>query len=433
MNLSQYIEELRNSCAAELESTVAVRYKDEFDISRISSLEEFQAYSDELASKLDRDYHLSASYKSMDEFWNDAEKQRLGVTTRTFWDSYEHGLRRHLEARLAANFGCQETVLVNTGMSAIDVAVRTVLREPGSVILRHRNCYFETEQYLDLISEERGISVEIFDMEDPEDLAIVIETMLAAGKPVSAILLEYLENGPEQSRPSESLWEVACKWKIPVIVDNSTLSLLVNDSPALHAPNVIVVESGAKYITRSASCGVIYASGLLGSRCRDTARKTGQQLQGRALHRIRYADIDNCRSRVLLHSKNAEIFAGCIAGFANIRVSRPTTPVLSGDSRFPHPGALLYLTPVDGRTGSRASVCRKVVDKWGGQEALIRAGFGWNRTTARSYATDHLNNSEGAPYIRVSVGLERPHQIDRLAKRMMSCVDAVLGSHMERA
>ena len=45
---------------------------------------------------------VAASYRSMDEFWADADAQERGDSRRTFWDTYEHGRRRQIESQLAA-------------------------------------------------------------------------------------------------------------------------------------------------------------------------------------------------------------------------------------------------------------------------------------------------------------------------------------------
>lgn len=393
-----------------------------------SASEAFELYlrlRDQLAAALDGGYVLAARYASMDQFWADAAAQERGERLDTYWDSYEHGLRRMLEQRLASAYGSDQAVLVNSGMSAIDVALRSVGLRPGSTVLAHHRAYFETDQYLLHVLAETGVRVRRADLTDRHAVRRAL-----ADSP-DAVLVEPVLNGPSCDVP---ILEPLLAAGVPIVVDNSVLGHALSGallSP--HGQRVLVAESGSKYLCRQASSGMLYGWGDLITAARLTARRTGQQLQGRALHRLRTGEIWQCAARLALHASRAGVFRGVLTDQAPwLRVSDATTGAADRDDllarhiRGGARGCLSFVScPVDEHEAEQ--VHRTVVQRWcASHGARVRAGFGWTATTGRAYGADALNTDAGRSFIRVSVGLEPEEEVRALAAGFVAAAKATL-------
>ncbi|MEU4771524.1 PLP-dependent transferase [Micromonospora sp. NPDC023644] len=378
-----------------------------------------------LATMLDDGYALAAAYRDMDEFWADAARQETGDSLATYWDSYEHGLRRRLEGTLAATYGCEQAVLVNTGMSAIDVALRSLRLPPGSRLLVHERAYFETSDYLQEVLAPTGVAAVPVDLTD----AATITASVATHQP-DAILLETVLNGPACDIPALS---TALSCGIPLVLDISTVGHGVPEGlrGSTTAP-LIAVESGAKYLTRQASSGVLYGWSEAITAARLTARRTGQQLTGRALHRLRVGEILTSARRISLHAERTAQFVEVLGSLPALTVTSAASVPAAGDALREQlgksaPGSLCYVRlPVAERDADQAH--RECVSRWqelvGGRR--IRAGFGWTATTARSYGRDALNTAAGQAFVRVSVGIEPAPVVRELATAFVRACRDVL-------
>jgi Cys/Met metabolism PLP-dependent enzyme len=369
-----------------------------------------------VAAQLDADFEPAAAYDTMEEFWADAADQETGASAAAYWDSYENGRRRRLEQRCAVAFGSEQAVLVNTGMSALDVAIRSAGVRPGDVILVHDRQYFETSDLLTGVYEPWSLTIVPVDMRDAD----LVRTAVHRHAPALA-LVETVLNGVRCDVPVlEPLLEAG----VPVVVDCSALGHGIDPRDLASGPAVLYVESGMKYLTRSASCGVVYGWGEWAAQARIAARRTGQQLQGRALHRIRPAEVDLCRRRLALHADRRERF---ITRLGDIRPELVVTDACSSlgqrDDRMARvvrggaSGCLVFVRlPVDaGADVERAY--RDLVAGWAAtvHAPRVRAGFGWTFTSSRAYGKDALNTAAGEAYARISVGIQPAAEVLRLA------------------
>ena len=199
----------------------------------------YDRLSFEKAVMLHERTEVAASYRSMDEFWADADAQERGDSRRTFWDTYEHGRRRQIESQLAGCYGCEEALLVNSGMSAIDTAVRSLHLKSGDVILTHRRGYFETSQYLADILRAEGVGIVRRSLDDRDELHAAVEDVEPR-----LLLVEAAMTIP----PCEI---VSCLDGVPdavqIVIDNSLFSHGVRWFDHVRQRNAVVVESAIKY------------------------------------------------------------------------------------------------------------------------------------------------------------------------------------------
>ncbi|MFG3248801.1 hypothetical protein [Streptomyces sp. NPDC048187] len=328
---------------------------------------------------------VADQYSSMDGFWSDAADQEKGLSSRTFWDTYEHGRRRQFEQALAAAYGAADAVLVNSGMAGVYAALVSATEHGRRILRLPARRYFETHDLIENVPFgqqaadpslgtvgflEPITNAPTLDVNDPTDL------------------------GPDVDR---------------FVVDNSLFShafSYADVSAWLCGQSVLVVESLAKYLSGLVSGGVVYGDRDAVEAVRTFARRTGQLLQGAALAYLSPIDIQLARKRVRSHVVGAAEFAAHIDRTA-WKVMEPDPNLLekSGVPAQLRTGSLLFLRPADTETD-----CAAIVDRWIvatanlDQPVRIQAGFGWPWTTTRSYGVDRLNQPDGPRYIRISVG-----------------------------
>lgn len=364
---------------------------------------------------------VAASYGSMEEFWADADAQERGDSPRTFWDTYEHGRRRQIEAQLARCYGCEAALLVNTGMSAIDTAVRSLHLKSGDVVLTHRRGYFETSQYLANILHAEGVVIARRSLDDRDQLQAAVEDV----KP-SLLLVEAAMTVP----PCEI---VSCLDGVPddvqIVIDNSVFSHGVRWFDHLGQHHTVVIESAIKYMMGHASGGVLYGGRDRIGAARHYARNVGQQLQERAFNHLQVGEIATLREKVRLQGKRAALFVTSLEARDWARTSSPATAASSRDDAWParavrevDGGCLVFLELPENLPEEKAELQRRILQAWRNELARrglalpIRAGFGWDETSARCYESARLNQPDAPMYIRVSVGIEPPDQVATFAE-----------------
>ncbi|BBA95576.1 hypothetical protein RVR_488 [Actinacidiphila reveromycinica] len=392
------------------------------------ALDGYRAARDRLAAHLDASFEPAAAYHSMREFWDDAAAQEEGRSDRSYWDSYENGRRRRAERVAAEAFGSEQAVLVNAGMSALDVAVRASGLRPGDRMLVHDRMYFESRDLLDGLYAPWGVRIVAADLRDPKAVADAV----GEHRPALA-LAELALNGPRCDVPVlEPLRDAGVR----TVLDCSALGHGVRPSALLTGPHVLYVESGMKYLTRQAGAGVVYGWDEWAAQARLCARRTGQQLQGRALHRLRPAEVAACRRRLAIHAARRERFAGTLSRLApDLLVTDATSgaagrddltarAVLAGAS-----GCMVFVRLPEGRGGDHEEAHRAIVADWARRTGApgVRAGFGWTRTTCRAYGRDTLNTGLGECFTRVSVGIEPPEDVERAAGHLAEAAREVIG------
>lgn len=373
----------------------------------------------------------AARYPDMEAFFADAQAQEAGESDRTFWDTYEHGRRRRLEAQLASAYGSESALLVNSGMSALDCAIRGWAPLPGRHFLASSRQYFETSDYVDAILVPGGATVHRWSADSAPSLR-------AAAGPLAhaTILLEAFLNGPEVDPMPEQSIARDCD---EVVLDNSVLGhaarWIVRSDPRL-----LVVESGLKYLCQRCSSGVVYGARERIEVLRRYARRTGVQLQAAALHHLNAFEIALCARRIRLHGARRRQFREVVQagpwqwirdGLDAAVAADPicaTTLVESGG------GPLLFLAaaPPDAADGPRRH--RDIVRLWrelcdaATCPIAVQAGFGWDWTSCRAYDGNYLNRQGAGSYIRISVGLAPPAEVRRSAELLNKACATVLAS-----
>jgi Cys/Met metabolism PLP-dependent enzyme len=303
-------------------------------------------------------------------------------------------------------------------MSAIDVALRALQMPAGAAVLMHEKAYFETT---DLVENVMGQQIRpvLVDMRNGE----AVSRMLAAHRP-AAVIAETALNGP---RCDILVLEPLLASGVPLLIDNSAIghALSWEHLTASAAGEVIVAESATKFLTRSASAGVLYGSGSWIGAARLCARRVGQQLQGRALHHLRPGEICCCRRRALLHAARARQLESELRGSGiDMVVTSAATAAAGRQDRLARlvaggaSGCLVFVR-LGGDQATAGRRHRSCVAGWAAQCSdlpRIRAGFGWTQTSGRAYGADPLNARDGEAFVRLSVGCEPRAEIERTAR-----------------
>lgn len=365
-------------------------------------------------------------YDNMNEFWQDAKEQACASSPYTFWDTYEHGRRRQLEQLLANYYGSQSAILVNSGMSAIAIALEAIPLRMGDVVITTEKNYFETSDYLDNFLKLRGVHV----LRVKEgDLKFAIKKY----KP-KIVLVETVGNYPETSLIDN--WQ---EWldefpEITFIIDNTVQSHLTKwYLPPFNAgKNVVIVESAIKYITEECVAGVIYGWTETLERMRHYARAVGNFLQEKCFNYLSEGMIKSMNIRMQLHSRNTKLLSSVIKNESNgcLEYCRTLDNNLGSSEIFnAGVGCLIYCKPVNDSKLSQAAYNRLVLSKW--QEISrpfglkVRAGFGWHETFTRVYEGGDLNQASAPDYIRIAVGLENTQRILELSHGFIEALECV--------
>jgi cystathionine beta-lyase/cystathionine gamma-synthase len=378
-------------------------------------LQNYRALVHRKASAANELSRVARIYSSMDEFWQDADAQERGESNHTYWDTYEHGRRRQLEAVFASSYGSSAALLVNSGMSGIAVVTGMLNLKTGDNILTGDRCYFETSDYLARFVSQTGVSVIRVPVDEPKRITEALQQK----RPALAIF-ETITNVP--GVPIARDWDewLTASPNTFFLIDNSVQSHLTRWFEILpEDPRLLVVESGTKYLTEECMVGAIYGHAHAVERARDYARSTGQQLQEKAFNYLCEADIKTAGRKLATHSRNVAAvieelkpFASLFSFIRTLDNSAANEPALKV---FPYGrGALIFaaLNSHEAESEDLAKLHRRLLVRWreltlmSGIELHIRAGFGWNQTSARAYESGRLNQPDAPCFIRISVGCE---------------------------
>jgi cystathionine beta-lyase/cystathionine gamma-synthase len=371
---------------------------------------------------------IAEECETAQQFWNLVSNVDAGVSSTTYWDTYEHGRRRQLERRLAQCYGAATALLLNCGMSAIAVSLGSCCLRSGDVLLTGTRRYFETTGYIDRFVRPSG--VQVIEVEVGRPGALV--EALTRFRP-RVVLVETATNAPSVDCPKDiNLWAQTSPDTI-FIIDNSIQSVLTRWYDIAHdlSDRLLVVESGTKFITNEIMCGVVYGAGEPAARARNFARDTGQQLQGRSLSYLNEHLLDLLPRRLAIHDRNTRRFAEIL------RQHLPTSfHVVTVDSDAPAIGVSPFdlgigcLVFVVGPSCLRPEGYHRILSSWRslcGREVdhavpSVRAGFGWLGTAARVYQGSLLNQSDAPSYLRISVGAEPEFAIKASARALATAI-----------
>jgi len=382
------------------------------------------------AEARNRTLSVAEPVETMEQFWELVAETEAGTSERTYWDTFENGRRLQLERTLASVYGADEAILLNCGMSAISVALGACKVSGGTRLLVGRSRYFETSGLLERHLRPSGVNVREVDVLKPGAITEAIEDFQP-----EVVFLETVANMPSVDAIKD-IRLLSGRQPSPVfIIDNSVQSVLTRWFELLGAPDqVLVLESGTKYVTNDVMCGVIYgASAPLMKAARHYARDSGQFLQARALSYLEPALLELLPLRMAVHSRNVGAF---VEELAAAQLEGPTVSTL--DKRADHTnqdlfragrGSLIYLEI----SGSDPAIYRQILHRWRSASLNcatavvpdIRAGFGWLRTSSRVYESAALNRSDAPSYLRISVGLE---ELDAIRASALCLSDAILAT-----
>ena len=159
-----------------------------------------------------------------------------------------------LEERLAALEGGVGSLCVSSGQSASTIALLNILKA-GDEVVASTNMYGGTVNLIDVTLRKLGITVHLVNSEKTEDFEKCIN------EKTKCIFAEVLNNPSLKVLDIEALANLAHKYSIPLIVDNTI------PSPYLCQPIKygadIVIHSLTKYVCGHGTCmgGVIVDSG----------------------------------------------------------------------------------------------------------------------------------------------------------------------------
>jgi cystathionine beta-lyase/cystathionine gamma-synthase len=364
---------------------------------------------------------IAQDYNSMEEYWNDYELINQGKSPNTYWDTYENGLRRMLESRIAKLYGSESALLLNSGMAAIHAAIESQILCSDDKIMLGQKSYFETIDWLEKFLIPRGIELIKVDTSDSKQISKALEIHQP-----KICFLETVINSPEVICLDFDNIFFAISHKTVFIIDNTVQSHLTKwfkAIPKKYRNRLLIVESGTKYITDQLMMGVIYGSLRSLEKPRVYARSIGNQLQQKAFEYLETGDLYNLDKKLIIQSKNLEYLIGKIEPkkFQYIRTLNQNARSKTQIKLFAKgTGCLVFLSLID--CGDLEFIHRQFVDSIKqkmsevGLLIQIRAGFGYSTTCLRSYEDNALNQADMPLYVRISVGVESEVYFRTLAK-----------------
>jgi cystathionine beta-lyase/cystathionine gamma-synthase len=360
---------------------------------------------------------IARSYESMEELARDMEAQQEGRSRYTYWDASEHGRRRQIEAAIAARHGAEEALLLNSGMSAIAVALGAMRLSRGATILTGQRGHHATTDYLNRFVAPTGVKI----VRVPPWNADAVKEALRAVRPQLA-LFETATSAPGGNAPARMDEWFDASPETLFVIDNSVQSLLTPwfEGAEARGRRLVVIESAARYLAHRNMAGLAYGPEALLSPMRDFARVTGQYLQEKAFNYIRPAEIEHLPWKLRRHAANVWRFLAELHEVGAVDVSAPglTADETARASMFRNgPGCLLFVrirAPI-----KTSGPYRRLLSSWQAQARKqgawvpVRAGFGWSDTIARVFEPGPTG---GQMCLRVSVGVEPAPVADRLAR-----------------
>jgi cystathionine beta-lyase/cystathionine gamma-synthase len=396
----------------------------------LSQADRLQSALHARAADINSTVNVAEPTEDMDEFWKLAAATDAGSTTLTYWDTFENGRRRQLECVLAEVYRAPQAILVNCGMSAIAVALGSCKVKTGTRLMVGKARYFEMSGLIERYLRPIGVEILEVDIARPNALASALDSF----RP-EVVFLETVANMPSVDPVCDLEKWSSCPSAPIFVIDNSVQSALTRWFDLLDFPDrLIVVESGTKYLTNDAMCGVVYGARDLIDTARHFARDTGQYLQARALSYLDPAMIRLLPLRMATHSRNVRAFASqvSICGISGVRLSALDKLSDNGNSSVfgRGVGSLLYLE-ID---SCNAAQYKRILSTWRQKARTrgdafvpdVRAGFGWLRSSTRVYETTRLNRSDAPCYLRISLGLEDVGAVTASAQCLCDAVEEIL-------
>jgi cystathionine beta-lyase/cystathionine gamma-synthase len=370
---------------------------------------------------------VARSYSTMEELHEDAGAQAAGRSPHAVWETHEHGRRRQLEAAIAACHRAESALLLNSGASAVAVAIAALRLPRGATILIGRRGHVETAEYLTRFVAPLGVKV----VHVPVGSAGAVLDALRTLRPEAA-LFETAVNAPGGDVPSGvPRWLDASPGTL-FVVDNTAQSVLTRwfGGPMEGGERLVVLESATKHLAQQCTAGLLYGPAAAVERMREVARATGQLLQEKAFNFLRPAEIVHLPWKLARHAANVRVFVQELGAAAEVSV-HTLDSAADGEARaalFPDgPAGVVFVQRRGHRGGERAH--HEILAEWQSEARRhgawipVRAGFGWRDTTAFVHEPGRSRPEGGPPYLRISVGIE-PENVARCLARALAAACA---------
>ncbi|MEZ4294981.1 MAG: PLP-dependent transferase [Polyangiaceae bacterium] len=370
---------------------------------------------------------VARSYDSMVAMHGDAAAQSEGRSPYSVWDAREHGRRRQLEASLARCYSAPSALLVNSGASALAVALGARRLPRGSTVLTGRSTHRDAEHLLTRFIAPLGVKL----VRVPPANARTVLDALSALQP-SVAFFETAVIAPGGDVPAGIRGWSEASPRTLFLVDNTAQSVLTRwfGGAAPAVKRLLVLESATKYLAHHCTAGLLYGPEELIAESREYAKYTGQQLQEKAFNFVRPAEIEHLGWKLSRHSHNAGVFLdelsavdGVDARGLDAAAGEESRRLLFREGR----GGVVFVRLRGHGSGERAH--HELLAAWQatarrrGGWIPVRAGFGWNDTTATVQAAP-LHESKGSPHLRISTGIEPEHIARELAGALAAaCVE----------
>lgn len=362
---------------------------------------------------------IACKYSTIEEYWKDYDLINLGESENTYWDTFENGSRRKLEKKLTGYYKCDSLLLLNSGMSCIIAILDTYNLKTNDVIVIGNQSYFETDYLIKNYYQARGVKVEKVDISNSADIKqalIELEPKLC--------LFETISNSPKiQVLDFDTDWFELAPNTI-FVIDNSVqnrLTMWFEIVPKQYHDRIIIIESGAKYITDKFNFGIVYGSVQSIDRVREFSTYAGIQLQQEIFFELKEKMISRAISQLKTQSNNVYLFKSLIdTGHFEYFVKLDDYIITYRQSVVTKNGigCLIFFNLGGKNLKSRH---RNFVNRFKfecfKQNIIIdiRAGFGYKTTSIRTYEDNKLNLASKSFFIRISVGVESSIKVKKMA------------------
>jgi cystathionine beta-lyase/cystathionine gamma-synthase len=389
----------------------------------------YEALAGAVAGARNARARVARSYESMEELHDDAHAQTRGRSAHAVWDTHEHGRRRQLEAALAACHHCESALLLNSGMSAVAIAVAAARPACGATILLGRGGHAGTADYLTRFVVPFGVNV----VQVAAGNAGAVLDALRTLQPAVA-LFETAITAPRGDVPSGiSRWFDAAAGTL-FVVDNTVQSALTRwfdgEAGTSGDGQLVVVESLTKYLAHQCAAGLIYGPEAIVGRMRELARAAGQQLQEKAFNFLRPAEIEHLPWKLSRHASSVRAFVEELGSAPSIEWNTLDhgADLEARASIFRRgPGGVVFVRLRGEGHGERAH--HELLARWQAEARRrgawipVRAGFGWNDTTAVVHEPSRALPSSCPAHLRISIGIEPAAVTRRLAQALAAACE----------
>lgn len=389
-------------------------------------------------------HKVTGEFRTTEEFDQVLDRRDRQIYERYFGERIAQK-ERDLEKLTGA-----QTLLFNSGMSAIETVLQAQHLGSANKIIVGENFYSQTEAILDKY-EERGIRVVRVDTGKADEVIKAIhERRYKEEKPLRFLrflMLEIIANAPRMEVADLDKIMKAVKQKndedpdrpMYLIVDNTFLTPTLNDLVARARkvwsegnPPVIGIESATKYYQwglDNINCGIVYSDDTnFMARLRYLRGQMGTNLQGKLASFLPELPRDLFERKMQRHSQNAALLAKLLERFPEkFEVSYPGLEShrdFKTAQKYKGAGSVFYLTCREGING------RKIVDRLkeaaDREDVRLNIGMSFGHPETWCSVTERGSMHKRVWVIRIACGSENIGDF----KKVMEVFNKVMGELM---